>query len=1097
MKRIARPELLGRERQLAELADFCLDPARGPYMWWQAGPWAGKSALLSTFVLHPPAQLIGRVWIVSFFITARLAAQDTRQAFTTVLLEQLCALTGQDLPATVGDATRDAHLLDLLGQTAAACQEASGRLVLVVDGLDEDRSVTIGPAAQSIAGLLPADPSAGMRVVIAGRPNPPIPDDVPDWHPLRDPGIIRLLSDSPHARDLQRLGQSELKRLLKGAPVERDLLGLLTAGRGGLSGHDLRELTGASLVDIEDVLHTVVGRTFTRRTSSWSAKTGPEVYLLGHEELHNAACRYLGPDRLADYRARLHSWADTYRIPGDGRPPWPATTPEYLLQGYPSLLQEIGDVHRLVTLATDPARHNRMLDLSGGDTAALAEIKATQDQLLTWPEPDLLALTRLSIRRQGLESRNTNIPPGLPSLWATIGHTTRAESLANSLTDPTSKARALAGVAQVLAAAGDISRARQLADTAEMTAHRIRDPLGQGSALTGIVRALTAAGDLDHAEGLARTLAKPYQSAIALAGIAREVAAAGDPDRARQLAESAEAIAHTVTDPDEQVEILARVVQAVAAAGDPDRARQLAESAEAIAGTITDLDLEARVLPPRAGGGRGRGSCPGPSAGRIRRDCRQLQSRNYRMAADAGRHRAGDGSCRKYRSRRKLARAITTDYLRVDTMAAVARTMAATGGTARALQLAESAEAVARTIASQKTQVGMLAAIAEVVVAVGDPVRARQLAESIEASARTITNPYRSAQALVGLAHAVATAGDPDLARQLADSAMAAARTITGPGEHAEIMAGVGQALVAAGDAHRAKEIASAISTPYSREKALAGIARAVAVADLDHATAIVHDIDGAGQQGFALIGVVEVVAASGDPDRAEAIARTISNPELRAEALTNLPEAVARSGDPERAEAMAGTITSPGLRAKALTDIARVVAAAGDADRARHLVESVEAISRKVTNQVKRDQGRQHWLASVEHDQVVVCVVRAVAAIGDADRAEAMARDITNLSLREEALANVVRAVAAAGDADRAEEIARTMTDPDGAAQAMAEAAEVAGPHEVCHLLGSAFAVGPWWIPLRVLAKLQPHLVLQIAAELCAPGNSTVALQV
>ncbi|MFJ3672586.1 hypothetical protein ACIPSE_39625 [Streptomyces sp. NPDC090106] len=32
---------------MAELADFCLDERRGPYVWWQAAPWAGKSALLA------------------------------------------------------------------------------------------------------------------------------------------------------------------------------------------------------------------------------------------------------------------------------------------------------------------------------------------------------------------------------------------------------------------------------------------------------------------------------------------------------------------------------------------------------------------------------------------------------------------------------------------------------------------------------------------------------------------------------------------------------------------------------------------------------------------------------------------------------------------------------------------------------------------------------------------------------------------------------------------------------------------------------------------------------------------------------------------
>ena len=222
VRRIAPPDppgLVGREAELAELARFCLESGRGPYMWWRAGAWAGKSALMSTFVLRPPPEVAERVRIVSFFITARLAAQDTREAFTQVLLEQLAELTGQGLPTALPEATREAYLLDLLAQAAEACQRAGGRLVLVVDGLDEDRGVTTGPDAHSIAALLPADPPGGMRVIVAGRPNPPIPDDVPDWHPLRDPGIIRLLPDSPYARDVERLGRQELQRLLHGSQI--------------------------------------------------------------------------------------------------------------------------------------------------------------------------------------------------------------------------------------------------------------------------------------------------------------------------------------------------------------------------------------------------------------------------------------------------------------------------------------------------------------------------------------------------------------------------------------------------------------------------------------------------------------------------------------------------------------------------------------------------------------------------------------------------------------------------------------------------------------------------------------------------------------
>jgi hypothetical protein len=311
------------------------------------------------------------------------------------------------------------------------------RLVLLIDGLDEDRSTASGDHPHSIAGLLPADPPAGMRVIVAGRPNPPIPDDVPNWHPLRDPGIVRRLSASPHAQDLQHLGKAELKRLLKGSPVEQDLLGLLAAARGGLSGPDLRELTGSGLVAIEDVLHTVVGRTFSRRTAQWDPDTGPEAYLLGHEELQQAATSYIGEPRLAEYRTRLHTWADIYRTPAHGRLPWPAGTPEYLLRGYPRMLSTTGEVARLVDLVTGPDRHDRMLDLSGGDADALAEINTCQDLVLAGPEPDLEAMLRLCIRRTNLTDRNTNIPANLPAVWATCANPTAPKpSPARSPTRP-------------------------------------------------------------------------------------------------------------------------------------------------------------------------------------------------------------------------------------------------------------------------------------------------------------------------------------------------------------------------------------------------------------------------------------------------------------------------------------------------------------------------------------------------------------------------------------------------------------------------------------------------------------------------------------
>ena len=131
-----------------------------------------------------------------------------------------------------------------------------------------------------------------------GRPDPPIPPDVPAAHPLRIRVIVRTLDRSPWAGDAVKADmERELKRLLHGTPSEQDLLGLVTAAGGGLSGPDLAELTALSAYEVEENLHTVVGRTFTSRESRWRPGTAPPVYVLGHEELQVAATGSLGPAR--------------------------------------------------------------------------------------------------------------------------------------------------------------------------------------------------------------------------------------------------------------------------------------------------------------------------------------------------------------------------------------------------------------------------------------------------------------------------------------------------------------------------------------------------------------------------------------------------------------------------------------------------------------------------------------------------------------------------------------------------------------------------------------------------------------------------------
>ncbi len=184
----------------------------------------------------------------------------------------------------------------------------------------------------------------------------PVPNDVPDWHPLRDQAIVRELTASRHAQDIERLSREELRRLLGGSPAEQDVLGLLATARGGLTARDVAGLAGVPLWEVEEVLHTAAGRTLQERPSLLAPGTRPSVYMLGHEELQAGATDYLG-DRLPLYRERLHAWADGYRTRR-----WPPETPEYLLAGYFRLLDDAGDLPRMIDCALDLARHDRMLD---------------------------------------------------------------------------------------------------------------------------------------------------------------------------------------------------------------------------------------------------------------------------------------------------------------------------------------------------------------------------------------------------------------------------------------------------------------------------------------------------------------------------------------------------------------------------------------------------------------------------------------------------------------------------------------------------------------------------------------------------------------
>jgi hypothetical protein len=1019
---IAPIVLLDRQAELDELAAWCTG-GDDPYVWWQAPARAGKSALMAWLVLHPPPG----VWVVSFFVTARLVSQADSTAFTDGLLDQLAAITEEHVPPLTSVAQRDRLRRQLLGEALARADRAGCRLVLLVDGLDEDCGSHAGSGLASVASLLPKRPPNGLRVIVAGRPDPPIPADVDLDHPLRR-CPVRVLDASPHAGSITALAEQELDEVLSTDPSRHDglgyeVLGLVTACGGGLDREDLQELTGRAGFEIDRLLRGVFGRTIAGRADPHNSRP---VFLFTHETLRGEAVDRLGEVVLTGFRDRIRRWAARYQQRG-----WPAGTPLYLLLGYPRMLADLGDVSGLVTLATDTARHDRMLETTGADAAALAEIAAAQVHICDQDVPDLLAAVRLARRRDQLADRNANIPIELPTLWVTLGRPVRAEALARSITKPVAQAWALLKVVSAVADGGDHPRAEDIAWS-------LADPRRRTEALASVAMAAAAAGNRQYARDLASKVETHARSipdlrlrAEALATVASASAAVGDHQHAQALATDVQTLARSITDGPWQDYLLAEAASALAATG-------AQRAAEVIVRSITNKE---RRLDPLA-----RVMCAFATAG----DHQQAQA----LAAEV----------------HTLAESIAHFYWQdVDgALASVASTVAAAGD--RHL-----AERIIRSITYPSSRMDPLVYVALRAAAAGDHQYALALADEAEALARSITYPNAQADGLLGVASAIAAVGDRQYARGLAAEAEAIIRSSASPHSKANTWADqqaaveltlmattltrLATTVAAAGDHQHALDLAVEIETlarsipdRYSQIHALVEVLPALAAGgELQYARALVSDLEALAQQitepyarNQALASLASMLAATGDCQRAEDVARSITDPH-QVTALVDVTSAIAATGDYQRAQNVARSIADPYPQAEALTCVASAVAAAGDYARARAMAHEVESLARSIAD--PNDTAR-----------ALAGVVSVASMTGDHLHARSLVAD--------------------------AQSIAQSGTPGSLQARAFCDLAKVVTQPHAIRLLLNALSVGRWTIALPALAHIDQNATLTAIHE-------------
>jgi tetratricopeptide (TPR) repeat protein len=1027
--------------RLAELA--IMEENTDSYLWWQAPAWAGKSALMAWFALNPPPG----VRVAAFFVTSQFAGHDNQRGFLEIMTDQLAVLAGGTNSVRPSDAGQLPTFLDLLDLAAHSCRTRGERLTLVVDGLDEDRDAAGGPDAHSIAALLPKYPPAGVRIIVAGRPHPPVPPDVPADHPLRTAAIVRQLEASPLAGVVRTGAERELARLLGGTRLDRDIVGLITVARGGLTLADVAALTDESAWTIEQRLRTVSGRTFLLRPSRWRPDDAPPTYVIGHKALQADALAALSPRAIDGFRQRLRSWAEAHAAKG-----WPEDTPEYLATSYFELLRDTDDTSRQMSLAVDPGRRNWLAELTGSDSHVLAELHDLLDAVTESSDPDLLAMLRLAEYRDRLTAGTTNMPSHLPRLFSALGLTARGISLARSLDKPSTRALALIGVASaipgqrpdlfqsliddatdtadlepeiaeyVVAAAANAARPVDAALAGQL-ADRLNSPFVIAKFQAGEVKTLAAAGEFDSAMVLARQIGSAELASTASAVIATALVAVGRAAEALELVPQIEKSWY----PDRSLTSLG---VALIGGGYPDEARTIATrmqqsiprrsivehdggvlawaGAAQLLGMLGHRDqVETMLRHPPPGN---RSAHPPQFVPRILAALGDFaRALDAAQAIKIGEYRDNAladlstiaGRARHYADAERYADLISVVDKRAAALTNLGYVLLNHARPDEALRIARHAEVTARTVASDHTR--HVAMMAEALADTGHHSEAELLLSRIQ--------PEQRRWQTGTIAQSMAAAGQVQRALRLLDVLPDEDDT------YAEIV----KTVASNHDWASAKSIADRITDTSVRQRAMTSILIAQAAAgQIEFSERLIDEIRGSHQDEQTLVTVVTAAATAGQLTRALAIAEGINDTTNRIEAMGSIATVMVAQGQLDQAINILQTRPRDNFLftlAIVWADLVAAIAKKGDLVRARELAQGI-----------------------ADHDyrsRAVASICAAFADWGDLEVAQAMAVDIDHLYQQGRAFAAVARAAAQRGQLDWAEELAQALRHPEHQADA------------------------------------------------------------
>jgi tetratricopeptide (TPR) repeat protein len=1025
--------LVGREAESAMLAEFAGSGAS--WRWLQGDAFAGKTALLAWFALHPP----DRVDVVACFLR-RTTGNNTAAYALDMLTRQLALLAERrdyqppPFPTQMAD-----DLADLLDGASRACTERGRRLLVLIDGLDEYDPT---PANLGLAAWLPGTGTLPDQAMLLAASRTGADVGLPPAHPLS--GHVQRISASDAAAEIRAAAHAELERALM--PPDKfsfPLIACLAVAQSGLAVSELRALLkrrgrDADVSEITALVGSFLGRSLVALPDPGgldSSGSGSRMYVFAHDTLLAEARERVAGD-LADYEDLFDAWAGEY-----AQRDWPADTPRYLLDPYTRvLISRANDpgapdsrcraaTDQLYTTVMHRSRLLRLFERSGNPALPDQEIVAAQHAIIdtrgrTGLDPDEVnfRLAVLVLRRRPLTGDRAEIAAKIAAVFASIGRADAGADLAVSIddpagqastlssvatalaeaghvqaalrsvsgvSDPAARALALASVAAVLAKAGQAAQAIDIAGQAVRATSLVDDPAERIKIFGGAAAALAEAGDAEAAVRAASGIDDPAERVSALASVAAFLAGAGRVEQAADIADRALRAAAGMDDPREQASALTSVADVMAQAGRVEQAADIADRALRAASGIDDPADRASALTSVAASLVGAGQ--GERAADIA--VRALQ--------------AGAGT--------------DEPLMQAVIMCSVAGVLAAAGDAMQAADIAVQAADVAVQAAEVAVQ-ALQAAVRSGDEAMGGFAGGMMHAMVMHQAVRTLIETGRPDDVAGRALQATSAADDPEeranvlamVAVALADggrtqAALQVADSIDATGKHAEALAMVAVGLAEAGQVEEALRVADGIHDPVEQVEALSGISAALTasaptgaaqvvgiaarvVSTAERAVEAATAIDDQQDRALALRAVARALARCGQAGPALRAAQSIDDRGHRVWGVRDVAIDLAQAGQVEQAFAVAAGIDQPKVRATAFSELAQALVEAGQeklaADAADLALRAAASIDDDPQLRVGALNGAAAALAEAGHGEqaadVARLALRAAAGIDD-----------------------------------------------------------------------------------------------------------------